>query len=117
LLPSPQVTAPQTAVNTNDHVIAVGQGIDTAHVIAKGDAGETIVGRDHAANTGAAIRPGDGSAIAVPLRTGDYVVAVAQDRSAAIAHRIARNTTDKAIGGGDRTAHPLLPSPQVTAPI
>src|SRR5262249_23885390 len=98
---------PATAVITDHHVVAVAQGVDPADGIPVGDAGEAGVGGDHAADSRAAVAPGRRPAVAVPIRTGDHVVAVAQGDEAAPADVIRGDAADQAVGDGDGAGEPL----------
>src|SRR5438105_14068095 len=90
--------------------------IGTTHQIMGVAADEAICVGDNASNPGAAIAPGYCPAIAVPVRTFDHVVAVAQRGNAVRAYEILRVATDKAIGVGDSSLIAVVPLPQVTAP-
>src|SRR5262249_53576670 len=50
--------------------------------------------------------PGRSPPTAIPVRVGDYIVAVAQGGDPVVAHPITRATADKAIGFGDGAADP-----------
>src|SRR5262249_15523904 len=97
-------------------VVAVAQDRDAAvaHGVGLGYAGrgadKAIVGGDDAADPGRPASPGHGSRAAVPEEPSHDVVAVAQDRDAAVsreaAHHVAAGGADEAIGCGDDAADP-----------
>src|SRR5207248_6110693 len=79
-VPRPPLPVPG---RTSHHIVAIAQGdnpaaIRPAHRIPTITANETVRGRDGTAEPRAAVAPGRRSAIAVPVRTCDHVVAVAQ---------------------------------------
>src|SRR5205814_1329901 len=96
---------------TLDHVVAVAQRGDGAADIILGVAADKAVGGgDGTGGPCTAVAPSHLPAIAVPVRTLDHVVAVAQEGDAAtgvnIAHKIPGIAAHEAIGGGNRAAGP-----------
>src|SRR5438477_269648 len=98
-------------VRTIDHVIAVAQAdnggvIGQAHRIIRLAAYEAIGCCYSAAAPRPAVAPRNRTAIAVPARTGNQIIAVAQRGALAVAHLITCVAADEAIGVRDDTADP-----------
>src|SRR5207237_566645 len=95
-------------------IVSVAQGANAlaTHIIIGIAADEAIGGGNGAAEARAPVAPGHGAAIAVPGRTGNHVIAVAQGCDAdhkktgiVAAHIIIGIAADEAIRGGDGTTN------------
>src|SRR6516164_8370837 len=93
------MAVPKRRIN---HVVSITQREGYADDISRAAAHEAIGVADAAANSRAAVAPGDRPPIAVPPRTLDQVVTIAQGRDERA--RQSPAVADEAIGGRDRAA-------------
>src|SRR5207302_593720 len=90
-------------VRAPDHIVAIAQrnGAGPAHPI-KGNGADEAIGVGHeAARRQVAVPPRHRPAVAVPVWTGDQIVAVAQAGGASASHGIIRVAADEAIVHGN----------------
>src|SRR5439155_38641 len=99
----PAATVP---VRTVHNVVAVGKKLNAviSQTICGTGADQAVGFGDDTGNTRAAIAPGHRSAEAVPRRTVDHIVAVAQGKDAEATHLISEVGADETVGFGNGAA-------------